>query len=317
MLSRVADALYWMGRYIERAEHLTRLLLVTEDLSTEIQGLDEEMALAEWKDLLAIFPGSRLGNRPAPAAAAVAVPYLAAFFIDDAHPYSTVFSVRKARENARSVREALTIEVFLGLNETYRTLEAHAARGITDVPTFRAALSQTQKGLLGVVGAIEHTLTRDQGWFFLKLGEALERATRTALILNAKLPVLGGEPAGHRPLVYTRWRTVLRGLGALENYRARYGARIEPDLVLAFAVLQDDVPRSLRYGARAIQDCLEAIDKGAALTPAARIVGRFAARLSYAEAELVRRPDFGDFLRGMLLDLDHAHDAITTQYFVT
>ena len=101
MLSRVADALYWMGRYIERAEHCTRLLLVAEDFSTEIQGLDEPLAQTEWTDLLATFPGSRLTQRPFPAYTPFTLPYLFSFYLEELNPHSTFFSLRKARENAR------------------------------------------------------------------------------------------------------------------------------------------------------------------------------------------------------------------------
>ena len=80
--------------------------------------------------------------------------------------------------------------MFLALNETFRALEAHARRGLSDPPSLRDALSTTHKGLFTIGGAIEQTFTRDEGWFFLKLGESLERIYRTALVLRAKLPGL-------------------------------------------------------------------------------------------------------------------------------
>jgi len=108
MLSRVADSLYWMGRYLERAENITRLLLVTEDFSTETQGLAEDLAQTAWKDMLAIFPSAQLTREITPFAP-LSVPYLHTFFTDLTNGYSINFSIRKARENARSVREALTL----------------------------------------------------------------------------------------------------------------------------------------------------------------------------------------------------------------
>jgi uncharacterized alpha-E superfamily protein len=129
MLSRVADSLYWMGRYLERAENITRLLLVTEDFSTETQGLAEDLAQTAWKDMLTIFPSAQLTRDITPFAP-LAVPYLQAFFTDQANAYSMLVSIRKARENARSVREALTLEVFLALNEAFRALEAYERKGM-------------------------------------------------------------------------------------------------------------------------------------------------------------------------------------------
>jgi transglutaminase-like putative cysteine protease len=142
MLSRVADAIYWMGRYLERAENVTRLLLVTEDFSTETQGLDESVAQTAWKDLLAMLPTAQL-TRPVSAFAPLSLPYLTSFFLDAQNAYSIHFSLRKARENARSVREALTIEAFMSINETFRAVEAldflELAGPVRLTPALRAA----------------------------------------------------------------------------------------------------------------------------------------------------------------------------------
>ena len=279
MLSRVADALYWMGRYLERSENITRLLLVTEDFSAETQGLAEQVAQSAWKDLLAIFPSAHV----APAASAFAPMSqadLAGFFLDAANPFSVHYSMRKARENARSVREALTMEAFVAINETFHALEGHARRGLTDPPALRDALSITHKGLFATIGAIEHTFTRDESWRFLKLGECVERVFRTALVLRAKLPALGAaEPRADVALYYTQWRTLLRALGSLENYRRSYGARLEPELVVSFLLFDPHSPRSLRYGTETVKQHLERIagEPG----PAARLVGRLHAELCY------------------------------------
>jgi uncharacterized alpha-E superfamily protein len=316
LLSRVADALYWLGRYVERAEHCTRLLLTTEDLATEIQGLDEPLARTEWNDLLAIFPGSRVVERALPPFAPFALPYLGAFLLDDLNPYSTFFSLRKARENARAVREALTSEVFLNLNDTYRTLETSARKGIADLPGFRDVLVTTQRGLLATVGAVEHTLTRDHHWLFLKLGEAIERATRTALILTAKLPTLLG-PAPTDALFYTRWRSLLRGLASLENYRKLHGARMEPERILPFILFDVHAPRSLHFGCHAVRDYLERIVGSPERTTAARVMGKLCAQLTYEDTDPRRPAEVLGLLLAVQTDLDRAHEALSAQYFVT
>jgi uncharacterized alpha-E superfamily protein len=317
MLSRVADSLYWMGRYLERAENVTRLLLVTEDFSTETQGLAEDLAQTAWKDMLTIFPSAQLTRDITPFAP-LAVPYLHAFFTDQANAYSILVSIRKARENARSVREALTLEVFLALNEAFRALEAYERKGMPDLPAFRDALSATHKGIFTVVGAIEHTSTRDEGWRFLKLGESFERSYRSALVLRTKLPaLLAAEARGDAPLYYTQWRTLLRGLSSLENYRRVYGARLEPSLVIGFLLFDADSPRSLRYGASIVRDYLAAISGPAELTAPARIIGKLYADLRYDDEAQMRRGDFAGLLDRVVGELAKTHDAIATQYFVT
>jgi uncharacterized alpha-E superfamily protein len=315
MLSRVADAVYWMGRYLERSENITRLLLVTEDFSTETQGLAEQVAHSAWKDLLAIFPSAQVAP-PASAFATISQAYLVGFFLDPSNPYSVHYSLRKARENARSVREALTVEAFLAINETFLALEGHTRRGLTDPPALRDALGAIHKGLFATIGAIEHTFTRDESWLFLKLGESLERAYRTALVLRAKLPALGAaEPRADVALYYTQWRTLLRALGSLENYRRSYGARLEPDLVVPFLLFDPHSPRSLCYGAEAVKDYLQRIpgDPG----PAVRLVGRLHAELSYHDGGVAAGAEQAAFLDRVVDVLGQAHDALSTQYFAT
>jgi uncharacterized alpha-E superfamily protein len=316
MLSRVADALYWMGRYLERSENITRLLLVTEDFSSETQGLAEALAQSAWKDLLAIFPSAQVGAPPS-AFAPLSQAYLVGFFLDPTNQYSVHYSLRRARDNARSVREALTVEVFLALNETFRTLDGHSRRGLADPPSLRDALSAAHKGLFTIVGAIEHTFTRDQGWLFLKLGESLERIYRTALILRAKLPALvAAEPRADVALYYTQWRTLLRALGSLENYRRSYGARLEPELVVPFLLFDPHSPRSLRYGTEVVKDHLERIGGGESM-PAARLVGRLHADLRYQDDRLSVAGADAAFLDRVVDTVAQAHDALTAQYFAT
>jgi uncharacterized alpha-E superfamily protein len=207
--------------------------------------------------------------------------------------------------------------VFLNLNDTYRTLEGHARKGITDLTAFRDALTTTQRGLLATVGAIEHTLSRDPGWLFLKLGETLERTLRTALILQAKLPALLGPVTPADALFYTRCRSLLRGLASLENYRKVHGARIEPDLLIRFIVFDPHAPRALNFGCHVVKDTLERIAGGSVPTAPARIMGRLCARLAYEDAETLRPAEVLGFLLSTVTELDRAHEALSAQYFVT
>ena len=321
ILSRVADALYWMGRYLERAENVTRLLLVTDDLTTELQGLDEDMARAEWQELAAILPGPPIGEIPAriatASAARLAAMHRRARTLATAPPASVLFSLRRARENARTVREALTVEVFVNLNETYRELETQGGRPPGDRPALRSALSATHRGILSTVGAIEHTLSRDAGWLFLRLGEALERVYRTAVILRAKGPGLVGLAAkdADLPLHVTRWRGLLRGLSSLENYRQTYGARLEPADVLHFVVLDAHMPRSLRYGVGAVKDYLDRVAGRDGPSQAGRIIGKLAAELDYGGDDLLGDGDCTPLLERVLGELSRAHDSLSALYF--
>ena len=317
MLSRVADSLYWMGRYIERAENITRILLVTDDISTEALGLDESLAQTAWKDMLAIFPTAQL-TRDTPPYAPLALPYLQAFFADGRNPYSVSYSLRRARENARAVREALTLEVFVALNETFHALEAWERKAPTDAPGLRDALSVTHRGVFSIVGAIAHTLPRDEGWQFLRLGEALERLYRSAYVLRVKLPaLLGPASGGDVPLHHAQWRTLLRSLASLEHFRRMYGARLEPDVVVPFLLFERQSPRSLRHGAETVLRYISVISGGDESNPAARLMGRLASQLRYADARTLRPEEVGAFLDQVAEQAAAVHDAVDARFFVT
>ena len=317
MLSRVADALYWMGRYTERAEHITRLLLVTDDFATEAMGLDETIAQTAWKDLLAIFPAAQL-TRDTPPYAPLALPYLLSFFADARNGYSVSYSLRRARENARAVREALSLEVFVVLNEVFHALESWEKKPPSDVPGLRNALTITHRGLFSIVGAIGHTLPRDEGWRFLRLGESLERIHRSAYVLRTKLPGLLTAPAGaDAALQQTQWRSLLRGLASLEHFRKVYGARLEPDVVVPFLLFEQESPRSLRHGAQTVLRYLEAISGNGDGNLAARVTGRLAAELRYTDAGIVQQRNVASFLDHVADETAKIHEAIDARFFVT
>ena len=272
MLSRVADALYWMGRYLERAEN--RHPAAPGDRGHRLPrcwGSTRASPRPSGTISERIFPGPEMRRDPDLPPPFFAFAHLSALLPRAAASVlAFIVSLRKARENARAVREALTVEVFVTLNDTWRDLETlHASAGSLDVPMFRDALSRTQRGILSTVGAIEHTLTRDQGWLFLKLGEALERVLRTATVLRAKLPaLLAPEPKLDLPLFYTPLARAPAGAlvaGELpacvrRAHRARRGPAVPP-------LRRASAPRSLRYGTAAVKGYLDRLAEGDRLQP--------------------------------------------------
>ena len=171
------------------------------------------------------------------------------------------------------------------------------------------------------MGAIEHTLTRDQGWLFLKLGESLERVYRTALILRAKLPgaLAAAEPRGRRRRSTTR--VAHAPAGAVARWRTT-GARTAPgwsrELVVPFLLLDPHSPRSLRYGLDAVKDQLERIAGGGEPTAAVRLIGRLARRSRLSGPAGSRGAGPTPPSSSACVDImGQTHDALSTQYFVT
>lgn len=318
MLSRVAESVYWMGRYLERSENLARILLVTEDLSTEVQGFDERLAQTGWENLSAMFPGSlvkpvatrrRQGHRLA---------YELAFFLDRDNPNSIYRCLKAARDNAWSVREALTMEVFTSLNETYLEVESCARARLTNLSRITNALSSVEKGILSIIGAIDYTLSRDQSWLFVKLAESLERAFRTALVLRVQLPQLLESSQGVvLPLYDTHWRSLLRNLSSLENYRQSCSAIIQPDRVIRYLMCDPYLPRSLQCGVLAVKTYLERISGPDEAAAPFKIIGRLHAQLSYEDDRILDDNHLVGFLESFIQDIAAAHEAISRKYFLS
>ena len=279
ILSRVADSLYWMGRYLERAENVARLTLVTSDLAVEVEGLDPTLARDEWRDVLSAVPaggepGSIFGDDKA-----ISTAYMNWFLTDAENPVSVRNCMGRARENARSVREALTREVFSNLNEGYLALEDLRRSPPTDPVTAHSEVVRMHRHLLTTLGSIENTLTRDQGWTFMKIGEAIERTRRTLLVIRAKLPALQTEDIERElPLVYARRRGLLRSVASLENFRRVHGARLAPDRVLRFLLFDRSAPRSALCGVNRIATYLKQLPGTATPSSAERTIGKLQAR---------------------------------------
>ncbi len=243
MLSRTADHIYWLGRYIERAETLARALDVQYQLSLLPQTPDS--IRAGWLDTLdelGLLPEYRKRH----GEVTIDLPPL---FI--AHATDTSMSIRgclqAARENARAVRGVITSEMWETLNATWIELRDSGSthRSAAGMQHFIDWVKHRSQLLRGVW---QGTMLRDEGYAFLRMGTALERADGTARILGARLATSsGGTAIGG----FYQWGVLLRAMSAFENYRKLYRDLVLPDRVAELLVLCEDEPRSLR---RAVHD---------------------------------------------------------------
>lgn len=315
MLSRVADSLYWIGAYVERAENVTRLLTVTSELTSEIEGFDESLAQSQWDELLAALPGTNVPASDFSLKAGLSLPYIQSLLLDQLNPMSVQHSLQKARDNARSVREAITREVFLSLNEAFRELGDARRKKLRDPATGYDLVVRTHSSIIQTLGAMENTMARDRGWTFLKLGEAVERTLRTLFVLRAKLPALQpGAGASDIPLYYARWRSMLRSLASLENYRRDHGASLDPERVVRFLLFDRYSPRSVRCGVIRMKHYLDVLPAAAEITHSDRVVGRLLATITYDDEEIMQKQDAEAFCDRMIAGLLEAHEAILRQY---
>lgn len=260
MLSRLAESFYWIGRYLERAEATARLLAEHYQLTVEDRSVPDDVAAAVVLDALSLPHG--VVSSP--------TELVRALLGDVSNPSTVIGAVGAARENARSVRDALSGDVFEALNGAYLTL----SRGLTTAASPGASMHRVLERLMVVNGAVEWTMSRDEGHYFLTLGRSLERIDMTARLLDVRHDLVWPD---------TGATAVLRSAAALSPF-LRTGEAPTGDQVREFLVLDPDFPRSMLYRARAAEEAvrglqrLGGVDDGELL----REVGLMRSRLEFA-----------------------------------
>jgi len=248
MLSRTADHLYWMARYVERAENLARLLDV--NVSAALLPRSTEEANQSWAASLAVVGALDAYTERYGAIDPEHVMQLIAF--DPDSPFSIVSCLRDARENARAVRGALTTEIWETMNTTWLDLRRRVA-GSMSPDQLNGFFEWVRQRSHLFSGATINTMLRTEGFHFTRIGTFLERADNTARMLDVNLQLLAaeGNPRGAEADYY-RYSQLLRSLSALQIYRQAYRDRITPGRVAELLILRPDTPRSLHR-------CLEEI----------------------------------------------------------
>jgi uncharacterized alpha-E superfamily protein len=297
MLARVADSLYWIGRYIERAEHVSRLSAVMLNATLDrtvgaVQTGRIGLAALGEKD-------SGRANQTYEAAHDLA--------LDRTDPGSVVVSLARARENARQVRDQITTETWERLNLLYlRIIGSGAEAAFDDDPP--GFLQEVIADLHLFKGAADTTLSHGEGWRFLLLGVHIERAQLIARLLEV---CFGDDdaPAVTEPIALM---SVLRMACALEPYLRVYTADINPRFILEFLMFNEDFPRSVRFCTARIQDFLTQLARqtGATRSDALRLAGRLDARLKYADLEELGGAGAGALLAEVSRECAAIHEAI-------
>ncbi|HJV40760.1 alpha-E domain-containing protein [Caulobacter sp.] len=299
MLARVADSLYWLGRYIERAEHLSRLSSVM--LNATLDQTDAG-AHAVWIAMAAVGePGDGAGVASFEAARSLV--------LDRQDPNSVVSSLARARENARQVRDQITTETWERLNLLYlKVTDTRAAEEFSD--SSASFLHDVIADLHLFKGAADTTMSHGESWRFMMLGIYMERAQLVSRLLEvcfAESP-RHGRLDDHVALV-----SVLRMACALEPYLRVYTAEIEPRHILEFLVFDEDFPRSIRFATSQIEQHLTALARRVSASERAapeRLAGRLKARLQYADVDELEAVGAGPLLTTVVNECARIHEAI-------
>lgn len=306
MLSRVADAIYWMARYVERAENLARFVDVTLNVILD----QPEGAPEPWMPLVNATGEHEWFERQYGVANQENVIRFLAF--DDAYRNSIVSSLQRARENARTVREVISSEMWEQINEFYHFVTDAAHRHISfDSETeFFQAVKRASHLFNGIT---DGTMTHGEGWHFVNLGRLLERADKTSRILDVKyfilLPDLSDVGTSLDDL---QWSAVLRSVSGLESYRKRFHNMV-PKQIVEFLVLDREFPRAIQYCVVHADDSLHAIvgtPVGTFANPAEHGLGRLRSQLAWMEVETIVRRGLHEFIDGLQVQLNAIGGAI-------
>ena len=311
MLSRTADHLYWMSRYMERAENTARMLNVNYETSLLPQGADT--AEQGWRGMLSI---SELTGLFGERYASVDARSVMDFMVRDEGNLSSIYCcLRAARESARSVRGAITSEMYEDLNGAWIEMRGYdyARMQTVGVSEFLDWVKMRSHLFRGVTFG---TMLRDEAYHFIRLGTHIERADNTARILDTKYHILLPSAADVGGAVdYYQWASLLQSVSGFESYRRIYSDVISPKRVAELLILRADMPRSLHSCMALIDDMLQTLcdDRSRELE---RLSGELRARLRYGRTDDIMRFGLHEYLMDFLQRIDAVGSEIIRRFLV-
>jgi uncharacterized alpha-E superfamily protein len=311
MLSRVADSIYWMSRYIERADSVARFIDVNLHILLDmVVGSDPQ-----WMPLVNTTGDAREFNERYGEPTRENVIRFLTF--DGSYGSSILSCVRMARENARSVREIISSEMWEQINSFYLMVTDASRRGGTlfSPHDFYGEIRRAAQLFAGITDA---TMSRGEGWHFYRLGTMLERADKTSRIVDVKYFILLPS-VSHvgSPYDDIQWSALLKSTGGLEMYRKQYGL-ISPYSVVEFLILDRHFPRSVQYCLGRAEESLHAIsssERGTFINLAEQKLGHVRSNLAYTTIQNIIDEGLHECIDGLQSDLNDVGDAIFHTFF--
>jgi uncharacterized alpha-E superfamily protein len=312
MLSRTADSLFWLSRYVERADNTARIIdaasrLAAMPISYAGTSNEWESAIAAAGALSAFYDHHEEAGRDAVIA-------FLAFSTDN--PSSIKSCLETARHNARAVRTALTADMWEAINAGWLELKRFDGTRM-DRPTLNEFLSRVKEACLRFDGSAYRTMLRNDVYFFSRVGVYLERADNTARILDVKYHVLLPEPANvGGGLDYFQWSSILRSVSALTAYRWVYRESLKPWLIADLLVLNEQMPRSLASCYENLTAYLDELSQAYGRQGAAQRTARsIRTKLQNSTiADIFQKTGLHEFLTDFIADNTRLGAAIAEQY---
>ncbi len=299
MLSRVADSLYWMSRYLERAAHRARVLDANYNLMLNPSKPSTEQ---RWHKIIAHLELT---------GAAQTDPHTAMqeLMFDASNRSSVIACITCARDNGSQAREQISAEMWEQLNQLYhRVTQSSMEIGLETEPL--GILSAIREGAYRFYGVTDSTMNHGEPWHFIQLGKYMERACALPTLLDAVYSI----PA---PADDLEWVALLSSCSAFEAYCKVYTADLKAEHVAEFLLLHPEFPYTLRHSAEQMQHALDSIRRASSTTKAQtieRIIGRLHASLAYAQIGDIMSRDFGRFLSSVIEQCHSLHTAVHQVY---
>ncbi|MDQ3329291.1 MAG: alpha-E domain-containing protein [Planctomycetota bacterium] len=300
-----------MSRYLERAENTARFIEVNQNLTLEA----EAGGGPQWLPLIDTAGDRELFEELYPDPSRDDVIRFLAF--EPLNPNSIHSCLARGRENARTIRENITTEMWEETNTLYHLVK-HAASDRRVLRSPYQFLSRIKLASLTLIGITDATMSHGEPWHFVRLGRLLERADKTTRILDVKYyMLLPRADAVGTPLDVVQWSALLKSASALEMYRKSHG-RIAPAKVAQFLLLDRLFPRSVRFSLIGAEDSLHAITGtpvGTFMNRAEQLLGRLRSELDYTHVSDVIDSGMHEFIDGLQAKLNDAGDAVHATFF--
>lgn len=309
MLSRVADSIYWLNRYIERAENVARFVDVNLNLMLDLPaGMPQQ-----WQPLVSVTGDIDLFNSFYDEANIENV--IKFLMFDRNNPNSIISCLAIARENARSIREVISSEMWEEVNSFYLMIKE--ASNTTSLSALPKVFSQVKMASHRFAGVMDSTMSHNEGWHFGQMGRLLERADKTTRILDVKYFLLlpSAEWVG-TPLDRIQWIALLKSASAYEMYR-KCEHRITPTSVANFLILDRVFPRSIYFCLWKAKQCLHEITQtpsGTWCNSAERSLGQLCSNLGYLTIDDIIHSGLHEFLNQMQDSINQVGNDIYTTF---
>jgi uncharacterized alpha-E superfamily protein len=314
MLSRVADSLYWMSRYYERAENVSRILDVNLQLMLDLPKLDAEQQRALWEPVLRSTGDHEPFYEHYKASTSENV--IDFLTLNPRNPNSIVNCITTARENARHVREQISLEMWEEINRTYLWMKGQTLKKIQKQGPYEFFTDVKNASHL-FQGITDGTMTHGEDWDFIQVGKYLERADMTTRILDANDEIFIKTPAQSQTGGTLQWSAILRSCSSHDAYRKFYVAQVEPDKVVEFLILSELFPRSIRSCVGALDVSLRRISgtqEERFTNNAEKLTGRLVAELNYSALEDIKTVGMHKYMDELQIKLNAIGEAIFQTY---